>query len=118
MKKDVIGYEGLYQIDDTGKVYSKTTGKEVCWEIYNTSGRKYVYPVVVLEKDTKQLRWVIHHLVADHFIPNPKHKKVVHHYDRNPMNNNVTNLRRCTKAEHATYHCLGDEADEYFAKLV
>lgn len=117
MKKDIIGYENLYDIDEYGNIYDKLTHTQIKWEIYNTRGRIYKYPVVILKNNDKELRFPIHHLVADHFIPNPFQKHVVHHYDRNPMNNHISNLRRCTNTEHATYHSLGDKADEYFENL-
>ena len=29
MRKDIVGYEGLYQVSDDGKVYSLKRGQEV-----------------------------------------------------------------------------------------
>lgn len=41
----------------------------------------------------------VHRLVAEVFIPNPEHKPMVGHINRNPRNNAVSNLRWVTKSE-------------------
>lgn len=35
----------------------------------------------------------LHRIIAETFIPNPENKPEVDHIDRNPLNNNIENLR-------------------------
>ena len=41
----------------------------------------------------------VHRLVAETFIPNPDNKPLIDHIDRNPSNNDVSNLRWVTHQE-------------------
>lgn len=54
-------------------------------------------------------RFQVHRLVAFAFIPNPENKPIVHHIDKNPLNNKVDNLMWVTEVEHKIYH--KDEMD-------
>lgn len=54
-------------------------------------------------------RYQVHRLVAIYFIPNPDNKPIVHHIDKNPLNNDVENLMWVTESEHKIYH--KDEMD-------
>lgn len=46
----------------------------------------------------------LHKLVAEAFIDNPKHKKIVHHIDCNALNNRADNLMWVTAEEHKGLH--------------
>jgi len=101
--KDIVGYEGLYQVSNTGLVRSLGNGKS-----YNKSHRmprvlkqnlnlKYCY--IMLCKDSKYKCIRVHRLVALAFIPNPENKSEVNHIDGNKRNNNVENLEWSTSKE-------------------
>lgn len=94
--KDVIEYEGLYQVSNLGRVKSlnyKHTGKErILKSIRNKDG----YWKVALYKNGKRKTLSVHRLVVTAFIePIPK-GLVVNHIDENPANNCVENLEICT----------------------
>ena len=107
--KDIIGYEGMYQVSCTGFV--KSIGREsmrkdgvVRWikeRILKPSLHKHGYYHVVLYKDGKSKTYKIHQLVAVHFLG---HKlsgmnTVVDHIDGNKTNNNKSNLRLVSNRE-------------------
>ena len=98
--KDVELYDGLYQVSNLGRVKSlnyRRTGKEQRLKPCDT-GNGYLQ--VVLYKNGKIDRPLVHRLVAKAFIPNPENKPEVHHRDGNTHNNCVSNLQWVTRKEH------------------
>jgi hypothetical protein len=61
--------------------------------LIGSSDKKKVYRTISF--DGKK-RFLIHRLVAEHFLPNPNHFPVVNHKDGNKLNNNVKNLEWCS----------------------
>ena len=96
--KNIEGYEGEYQVSNTGKVRSLKNNlilKQQC--------DRYGYFNVRLYKKTKGKTIRVHRLVAKAFIPNTSNLNVVNHIDENPQNNNVENLEWCTQKYNANY---------------
>lgn len=100
--KDVVGFEGLYQVSNLGRIksLSKNVGfyfrkEKILSNCYQNNG----YLVVNLSKKTEVSRKSIHRLVAQAFIPNPERKAQVNHKDGNKQNNCVSNLEWCTDSE-------------------
>lgn len=109
--KDIIGYEGLYQISNLGrvKVLQRTVfvnGKKPFIkqeEILNGSVESKGYLVFALYKNLKRSILKAHRLIAIHFIPNPEGKPQINHIDGNKLNNNLSNLEWCTFKENAVH---------------
>lgn len=86
---DIVNYEGLYQINKKGEVFSLISNKILKLKI-----DKGYFRVRLCEK-CKQKTYGIHRLLAIQFIPNPDNLPQIDHIDRNRQNNNLSNLRWC-----------------------
>lgn len=105
--KDIVGYEGFYQISNQGNVRSLDRidcknhfrkGK-ACKKILTEDG----YYKVSLNKDSVEKRFFIHRLVAIHFISNPNNLECVNHKDENKTNNCIENLEWCSRSYNNNY---------------
>lgn len=101
--KDVVGYEGLYQVSNKGNVRSldrkvnylhgtKINKGKMLKPGNNADG----YLFVTLSKNNVVRPARINRMVATAFIPNPNNLPSVNHKDKNRTNNNVENLEWCT----------------------
>ena len=111
--RDVVGYEGLYMVSSLGRVKrlehwkNQRTGRTNKYYKYRKLPEKIlrvnyagVYPQICLSKDRTVKTYLVHRLVAEAFIPNPKNCPEINHKDCIPQNNNVENLEWC----HRTYN--------------
>lgn len=100
--KDILGYEGYYQISSYGNVYSiprnKTKGGLIK-PSFSTSG----YLITHLSKNGVVKTFQIHRLVAEHFLENPDSLPEVNHKDECKTNNCVWNLEFCTRKYNQNY---------------
>ena len=108
--KDIKGYEGLYQISNTGQV--KSLGRYQKGRFGNLSFYKEKilkmspidgYKAVCLCKDAKGKTHWVHKLVAHHFIDNKENKPQINHIDGDKKNNNYENLEWCTYHENLSH---------------
>lgn len=97
--KMIPGYEGLYMVSNYGRVKNCRNDKIRKLQTYENG---YVY-VHLRNKEISECP-LVHILVAQVFLPNPKNKPEVHHIDRDRSNNCVENLMWVTKEEHAALH--------------
>lgn len=100
--KDMVGFEGRYQVSDKGRIRSIITnhGKS-CKYIKATHIRsetcKYIY--VNLSIKYKTYNEAVHRAVAKAFIPNPENKPMVNHKNGIKTDNHLSNLEWCTCSE-------------------
>lgn len=97
--KDIPGYEGFYQVSNTGKVKSFQKGKPLFLKTSLTKG----YVTVNLFQNKKIKKCLVHRLVALAFIPNPNNYREINHKDENKLNNCVDNLEWCTRSYNMAY---------------
>ena len=93
--KDIIDYEGLYQVSTFGNIKSFKWNKT---KILKTSRGKG-YNTVILRKDNINKSYRISRLVGIAFIDNPEGKLYIDHIDGNSMNDNIINLRWVSASE-------------------
>ena len=99
--RDVIGFEGLYQVSNLGRVktieriFTDSKGREykIISQIKQIFKTKNGYIRVKLWKNGKSKNFLVHRLVAIAFIDNPNNFRCVNHKDENKENNYVESWR-------------------------
>ncbi len=105
--KDVVGYEGFYQVTVLGQIrrnplnYSSTNESYKNGYCLSQRDNGMGYLRVKLSKHGKYKSCLVHRIIAEVFIENPNNYKTVHHIDNNKKNNNINNLMWCTQS----YNC-------------
>lgn len=106
--KPVKGYEGRYEISNTGKLkslnYSNSGKQKIMKEIVNNHG----YRRVSLFGEGGYLQYQVHRLVAFNFIPNQENKCCINHIDGNKLNNSILNLEWVTIQENIKHAVKND----------
>ena len=90
--KDICGFSGKYKISNYGRVKSFKYYKA---HILRTQLNNKGYERVSLSKAGRARYYLVHRLVAQHFVANdnPEEKNTVDHIDGNKENNTASNLR-------------------------
>lgn len=96
--KDIPGYEGKYQVSNYGNIYSLRYKRH-----RKLMKDRYGYSFVGLNADGKQHFFLVHRLVAEVFVQNPKLKPEVNHIDGNKLNNHTDNLEWVDRNENMSH---------------
>lgn len=107
--RQVVGYEGLYEVSSCGRVKrlpynsrGKTIGHKRVFIRHYDGGIlkgtvcKNGYRRVTLTKNGKNKYYHVHAIVAKAFIPNPKHLPCINHKNEDKTDNRVENLEYCS----------------------
>ena len=98
--KDVLGFEGKYQVSNIGRcrslLFGRTRMKKPC-------DRGSGYQTIKFHEDGKSKHWQLHRAVAEAFIRPILSGEVVNHKDMNPSNNNVENLEIVSVRENVNH---------------
>lgn len=115
--KDILGYEGKYQVSNCGRVKSRERFHNISIKGTNTarhqnerilkSWKRDRYLLVDLWDNGKRDTRSIHALVYETFKGQPKNGFFIHHKDRNKTNNHIDNLEVMSCLEHNQEHHRG-----------
>lgn len=115
--KDVVGYEGLYEVSNLGRIrthkdkitYTERHGirkwkQRIIKQKFQKRVRSEKYDArVTIWKDGKEKTFLVSRLVARAFLENPLNLPQVNHIDGEPTNNNVLNLEWCSEKENVNH---------------
>lgn len=110
---DIKGFEQSYKISNFGNILIKELG------VLAKLGASGDYYGMKLRYKTKEEHYLVHILVAIHFIPNTdKTKNKVDHIDGNKFNNKFDNLRWCTQSENMKFHADSGNRTYAYKKVI
>ncbi|OEH55920.1 hypothetical protein AQ616_18965 [Oceanobacillus sp. E9] len=106
--KDVVGYEGLYQVSNKGRIRSlgrliphKRGFRKIKSKTMKLQEDAYGYFTVSLYKNKKRKIKKVHRIVAEAFLNNPGKLATVHHKNENKKDNSIGNLEFCSSPDNS-----------------
>jgi DNA-binding transcriptional regulator YiaG len=104
--KDVVGWEGLYQVSSLGRFKSlsreKTIGargKILMKSFLMKQGQSRGYFYIIFYRNGIIEKHQSHRVVANHFIKNSENKRTVNHINGNKKDNTINNLEWLNDSE-------------------
>ena len=96
---EIKGYNGQYLVSNMGKIKSRSRYKpEIYVELKGWKDKRGYIKV-----DLSGKNYLVHRLVAEHFIKNPLNKETVNHKNEVKDDNRVENLEWMTNKENHNY---------------
>ena len=117
--KDIVGYEGLYQVSNMGRVKSLERIVPVAGGGFQTVSEKILsqsldrgYLRVTLSYCGIPKRFLVHVLVGNHFLGPVAGRDFFNHRWGNKLDNRASELERCTRSENElhAYRILGKKS--------
>lgn len=124
--KDIKGFEDYFQVSDLGRIKSKDRYVRVCGGGKRLVKSKILAPVkckngyleAQISLNGKRHIFLLHRLVAMHFIENPNNLPEVNHKNENIEDCRVENLEWCTSKYNANYGTRNERCAEKQRKVV
>lgn len=118
--RPIEGYEGLYEVSNTGQVRSLDMYVKSRYGNYRLHKGKVLSPAkdtngyltVLLSCNGKHKSIRVHRLVAQTFILNPDNLSEVNHKDEDKTNNSVENLEWCDRKYNINYGSRKDKVKD------
>ena len=123
--RDVVGYEGRYQVSSMGRVKSlerkvtKGDGERTVKERFLKPNVSYGgYLMVALYAGGKRKMLKVHRLVCQAFHDNPDNKSDVNHINEDKADNRACNLEWCTRRENINHGTHNERSGKTRSKPV
>ena len=104
--KNIINYEKLYTISNLGNIYSLNYKRTNIRQLIKLKKNTNNYLFVTLYNNKIRNNYLLHRLIAIHFISNPNNYNIVNHIDGNILNNNLENLEWVNNRENISHYKL------------
>ena len=116
--RNVVGYEGLYEVSCEGDIRSLDKIVTFNTTLYASGTMTRLhrgcamspfltnkgYKRVGLRRCGKRSKYFVHRLVAEAFVSNTNELETVNHIDEDKTNNNASNLEWMTRGDNVRYY--------------